>query len=155
MEMMTRASAARRERRLRGRPAKDPHEDPDQLSIALVAAMQDAWKISERKAFDLTLCFLEAHEGPPTKVPRAKHSADSGPIGYKLVNNRAFANRASTLRKKSKRTPPRRRVVQALSLALRCKDIAAVHRLFDQLLVLASVTGYERLQQAIDRLVER
>jgi hypothetical protein len=152
---MTRASPARRERRLRGRPPKEPHDDPDQLTIDLVAAMQDAWRISERKAFDLALCFLEAHEGPPTKVPRAKHPADSVPIGYKLVNNRAFANRASTLRKKSKRAPPRPRVVQALSLALRCKDVAAVHGLFDQLVVLASVTGYERLQRVIDRLVER
>jgi hypothetical protein len=149
---MTRASPARRERRLRGRPPKEPHDDPDQLTNDLVAAMRDVWRISERKAFDLALCFLEAYEGPPTKVPRGRHPANSILMGYELMANRAFANRASTLRKKSKRAPPRPRVVQALSLALRCKDIAAVHRLFDQLLVLATVTGHERLQQVIDRL---
>jgi hypothetical protein len=153
---MTRASPSRRERRLRGRPAKDLHEDlPDQLTIALVAAMRDAWKISERKAFDLALCFLEAHEEPPTKVPRAKHSADSVLTGYALSLNQTFTSRASTLRKKSKRAPPRPCVVQVLSLALRCKNIGAVHRLFDQLVVLAWVTGHERLQQVIDRLAER
>jgi hypothetical protein len=152
---MTRSSSARRERRLRGRPAKDLHEDPDQLTIALVAAMRDAWGLSERKAFDLAICLLEAHEEPPTKVPRAKHSADSVLTGYALPSNRTFTSRASTLRKKSKRAPPRPRVVQVLSLALRCKDIAAVHRLFDQLVGLASVTGHERLQRVIERLVER
>jgi hypothetical protein len=155
---MTRASPARRERRQRGRPPKEPHDDPDQFTIDLVAAVQAAWGISERKAFDLALCFLEAHEGPPTKMPRGKYRPDSVVVGYERRHTdglRTFAGRASTLRQKSKRTPPRPRVVQALSLALRCKDIAAVPRLFDQLLVLASVTGYEQLQQVIDRLVER
>jgi hypothetical protein len=155
---MTRSSSARRERRLRGRPPKEPQDDPDQLTIALVAAMQDAWKISERKAFDLALCFLSAHESAPTKVPRGKHPANSVLVGYERWHTdglRTFAGRASTLRQKSKRAPPRPRVVQVLSLALRCKDIAGVHRLFDQLLVLATVTGHERLQQVIDRLVER
>jgi hypothetical protein len=140
---------------LRGRPPKEPHDDPDQLTIDLVAAMQDAWKISERKAFDLALCWLEAWEEPWTKVPRGKRPTDGILIGYKLYNNRAFHNRASTLRKKSKCAPPRLHVVQVLSLALRCKDIAAVHRLFNQLVGLASVTGHERLQRVIDRLVER
>jgi hypothetical protein len=147
---MTRSSSARR---LRGRPPKDLHEDPDQITIALVAAMRDAWGISERKAFDLAICLLEAHEEPPTKVPRAKHPAGSVLTGYALPLNRTFTSRASTLRKKSKRAPPRPRIVQVLSLFLRCKDVATAHRLFDQLLTLASSS--EQLRQAIDRLVER
>jgi hypothetical protein len=153
---VTRASSARRERRLRGRPPKEPQDDlADQITIALVAAMRDAWKISERKAFDLAICLLESWERPATKVPRGKHPAGGILTGYERAELRTFAGRASTLRQKSKRAPPHPRLVQVLSLALRCKDIAAVHRLFDQLLVLASVTGYERLQQVIDRLVER
>jgi hypothetical protein len=153
-----RASTTRRERRLRGRPPKEPYDDPDQLTIDLVAALQDAWKISERKAFDLAICWLEAREVPATKVPRGKHPAGSILVGYErwaVDGLRTFAGRASTLRQKSRRAPPRRHVVQVLSLALRCKDIATVHRLFDQLVGLASVTGHERLRQVIDRLIER
>src|SRR5258708_22169456 len=133
---MARASRARRERRLRGRPPKEPQDDPDQITIALVAAMRDAWGISERKAFDFAICLLEAREGPATKVPRGKHPANSVLVGYELANNRAFANRASTLRKKSKRAPPRTRVVQVLSLPLRCTAGAPGHQLFDQLVPL-------------------
>jgi hypothetical protein len=154
---MTQASAARRERR-RGRPPKEPRNDPDQFTIDLVAAVQDAWKISERKAFDLAICFLESREGPPTKVPRGKHPPGSILVGYErwaVDGLRTFAGRSSTLRQKSKRAPPRRHVVRALSLALRCKDIVTVDRLFAQLVGLASVTGHERLQQVIERLVER
>jgi hypothetical protein len=155
---MTRASASRRERRLRGRPPKEPHDDPDQITIALVAAMRDAWGLSERKAFDLAICWREAREGPATKVPRGKHPADSILVGYERQHTdglRTFAGRASTLRQKSKRAPPHPRVVQVLSAALRCKDITTAYQLFDQLVGLASVAGVERLQQVIDRLTER
>jgi hypothetical protein len=155
---MTRASPARRKRRLRGRPKKESQDDPDQLTLDLVAAMQDAWKISERKAFDLAICLREAREGPATKVPRGKHPAGGILRGYERWHTdglRTFAGRASTLRQKSKRAPPRRHVVQVLSLALRCRDIATVLLLFDRLAGLASVMGHERLQQVIERLLER
>jgi hypothetical protein len=153
---MTRASSARRERRLRGRPPKEPQGDPDQITIALVAAIRDAWGLSERRAFDLAICLLESREEPATKVPRGKHPAGGILAGYERWHTdglRTFAGRASTLRQKSRRAPPRPRVVQILSLALRCRDVATVRRLFDQLVGLASVTGHERLQQVIERLV--
>jgi hypothetical protein len=149
---MTRASSARRERRQRGRPKKDPCTDPDQVTITLVAAMRNAWGLSERRAFDLAICLLESWEGPATKVPRGSRHLTGILAGY---DGPRFSGRSSSLRQKSKRTPPRRHVVQALSLASRCKDTLAVRRLFDQLVGLASVAGHERLQQVIERLVER
>jgi hypothetical protein len=120
--------------------------------------MQDAWKISERKAFDLAICWREAREGPATKVPHGKYPADCILLGYERQHTdglRTFAGRASTLRQKSKRAPSRPRVVQVLSAALRCKDITTAHQLFEQLLVLASLAGHERLRQVINRLIER
>jgi hypothetical protein len=146
---MTRSSE-RQVRRKLGRPPQT--NDTDQLTIDLVAAMQDAWGISERKAIDLAICFLEAQPGPPTKVPRGQHAADGLLVGYEQRTLKTFAGRSATLRQKAK---PRPQVVRVLSLALRCRDVGAVHQLFSQLAILGAVASETRLQQVIARLEER
>jgi hypothetical protein len=143
---MTRSSP-RRVRRKLGRPSQT--NDPDQFTVDVIAAMQDAWGISERKAIDLAICFLESQPRPPTKVPRGRHAADGVLVGYQQTTLKTFAGRAATLRQKAK---PRPHVVRVLSLALRCRDTEAVRRLFDQLTILKAVAGEARLQQVIERL---
>jgi hypothetical protein len=111
--------------------------------------MRNAWGISERKAYDLAICFLESQPRPPTKVPRGRHAADGALIGYEQSLRKTFAGRSATLRQKAR---PRPQVVRVLTMALRCRDTEAVRRLFDQLMILGAVAGEARLQQVVAQL---
>jgi hypothetical protein len=146
---MTRASEARKLRRERRR--KDISNDPDRIAIEFALALKAAWGMSERAAFDLAVAWCEARVTDPTKTPRGVKAGLL--VGYDRVTA-TITGRASTLRRKSKRHSPRPDVVRALILALRCcRDIDAAHRLFEQLLMLAAVTGPDRLHRVVAELV--
>jgi hypothetical protein len=86
---MTRSSIARRERRRRGRPENDTViNQVEHLEIALATALQIAWGINEREAFDLVVAMAE---GAETVAPHGFTSR------LRMVT---FAGRTSTLKKK-------------------------------------------------------
>jgi hypothetical protein len=144
---MTRASLTRRERRLRrgrGRPKHRTIDPAARFKLSLATALQDAWHISERKAFDLVVALSEAEPVDST--------------GYRLPLA-TFTGRTSTLRKRQRKRgplPPDDQIIAALmALALRCKDLPAALRLFRTLLDLAQQAGVEVAQEAITRLLAR
>jgi hypothetical protein len=153
---MTKSSAARIDRRLgreKGRPPKDPRTDPDMIAIEFALALQAAWQISERKAFDLAVAWFEARMAEPTKTPRgASKHPDGLLVGYETFPAKTVSGRALTLRKKSRRHSPRPDVVAALTMALRCRDMDAALRLFDSLFMLAALAGPERLRRVVMEL---
>jgi hypothetical protein len=148
---MTRASAARVERRI-GRPLKDMSDDPDRISIEFALALQKAWGMSERMAFDFVIARFEAIETEPTKTPRGTSKKPGFLVGYETAPLRTVKGRALTLRKKIKRLPPRPDVVAALTMALQCRSTEAAHRLLEGLSSLAAVAGPDRLQRVLAEL---
>ena len=145
---MTRASPARRERRLgRGRP----RNDDDLITIEFALALKKAWGLSERKAFDFVVARFKSRATEPTKIPRgARKRPGGGVVGYETFPKKTVSGRAATLRQGKGRA--RQDVVHALTLALRCRDARAAHQLFEQLLILTAVAGPDRLRRVITEL---
>jgi hypothetical protein len=139
---MTRASAARVRRR-RGRP--DESADPaQQFKIAFATALQLAWKVNQREAFDLVVMLFEGEPVEPTPPFNASFVWPTTMV--------SFAGRTSTLKKRYKRSPPDEIAVLA-ALALRCKDLPAALRLFRSLLIMARIRGPEAAVQAMQQLL--
>lgn len=138
---MTQASMARRARRQRGRPKNDTVNQMERLEIALATALQIAWGISEREAFDLVVAMAEGL-GATTA-----HGFTS------RLRTVTFAGRTGTLKKKRRRLPLDETTALLMSLALRCKDLAAATRLFRSLLFMAVTRGPDAVQQAMLQLL--
>jgi hypothetical protein len=141
---MTRASMSRRERRRRGRPKHSGIDPAEHLKTMLATALQAAWGLSERAAFDLVIAASEA------ELESTAPHGDSYRLPYAT-----FPGRSSTLRQKRKRGPPPDEIAALITLALRCKDLAAAVRLFKALLVLAGTRGPKAVQQAVRQLLAR
>ncbi len=137
---MAQASMARRARRQRGRPNNGTVNQMERLEIALATALQIAWNVNEREAFDLVVAMAEGLEKP------TPHGVSSQ---LRMVT---FAGRTSTLKKKRRRLPPDE-ITALMTLALRCKDLAAAARLFRSLLSLAAVRGPDAMHQAVLQLL--
>jgi hypothetical protein len=138
---VTRASAARRERRrLRGRPKHNGVAPAEHLKIQLASALQVAWGLSERAAFDLVVALAEAEE------------VASEPPGFRLPM-RTFSGRISTLRKKRGAAPPDE-MAALMTLALRCRDMATAVRLFRGLLMMANTRGAAAVAQTVRQLLD-
>jgi hypothetical protein len=139
---MTRASAARRLRRQRGRPQKDI-TTAEQQKIRLVTALQAAWGISERKAFDLLVALSEAE----------LETANNGRAGFRLPYT-TFAGRTSTLRKKRKSgAAPNDETTALMTLALRCQSLQAALKLFRGLLALGETEGAKAVSKVVRQLL--
>jgi hypothetical protein len=93
----------KRPKRLRrGRPRRDYSDDPD-LSVAeLALALQAAWTLSERQAFDLALAVDQGVPSKPSKIPRGAKAKVGMLVGYALPMERTFASRSADLRRKLK-----------------------------------------------------
>jgi hypothetical protein len=87
-------------RRWGGRPIKDIRADPDLIKVEFALALKAAWKISERKAFDLVVAEFESRVV----------AASRGLVEYETSPARTIAGRARTLRRKVAPTwsPPSR-----------------------------------------------
>jgi hypothetical protein len=150
---MTKASPARIRRKLgRGRPPKEIREDPDPLAAEFALALEDAWKISQRRAIDLVIAWFDSRVVPASKTPRGAKDLDGLLVGYETSPARTFAGRASVLRRKAKHARPA--VVKILTVVLRCRDIDGAARLLGALLQLASVATPEQVRKAIQDLLK-
>jgi hypothetical protein len=87
-------------KRGRGRPPRDYSDDPDLLVAELAIALQAAWDVSERKAIDLALAWLQGESGKPSKRPRGSKAGEL--VGYALPMQRSFASRSADIRRKLK-----------------------------------------------------
>jgi hypothetical protein len=153
---MTKQTARARVERRMGRPPKDIRDDPDRIKIEFAMALQKAWGLSERKAFDFVVARFEALATEPTKTPRGAHKHPGAQIvGYETRPFRTVSGRSSVLRRKSKRRALRPDVVSALTLALHCRDMDAARRLFEGLSMLATVAGPDRLQRVLTELLPK
>lgn len=139
---MTRASIARLERRQqRGRPKKQGFDAAEHYKIQLATALQVAWGLSERAAFDLVVALAEADV------------TSTEPLGFRL-RTQTISGRTSTLRKKRKQgAAPPDEMAALMTLALRCRDMPAAARLFRSLLVVANTQGVEAMAQTVQRLL--
>ena len=147
---MTKASPARLERRRLGlgRPHMDVCADPDRIKVEFALGLQAGCAISERKAFDLVVCHFESRAVDPSKMPR---NAGAGLlVGYETQPARTVAGRARSLRRKIRIARPD--VVAALTLALRCGEVAAAGRLFEALSALAAVAPPARVRHVVREL---
>jgi hypothetical protein len=146
---MTRASPARISRRRLGggRPRLDPRTDPDIIKVEFGVSLKAAWKISERKAFDLVVAHFESRAVTPSRTPHGPGML----VGYETTPLRTVSGRASVLRHKIKYARPD--VVAALTVALRCRDFDAAVRLFDGLNLLAAVATPDRVRRIIEQLL--
>jgi hypothetical protein len=128
---VTRASASRRQRRLRGRP---PRADQDVIDLA--AALQ-CIGLSERKAIDLAVAWLEGKPVKPSKLPRGSRRRGGLLVAYEVLSA-TFGGRAATIRQKLKKPggpTPRFGVVVALVILL-TRDADAARDLARRLLAM-------------------
>jgi hypothetical protein len=84
----------------RGRRPRDYSNDPDLEVAEWATALQAAWGLSERAAFDLALAICQGIPDMPSKVPRGAKAAIL--TGSRLPNNRGFHSRAADIRHKLK-----------------------------------------------------
>jgi hypothetical protein len=93
----------KRPKRLRrGRPRRNYSDDPD-LSVAeLAIALQAAWGLSERRAFDLTLAADQGEPVRSPKIPRGAKTKAGVLVGYELPMGKTFAGRNADIRRKLK-----------------------------------------------------
>jgi len=89
-------------RRKRGRPPRDYRDDPDVEVAEWAIALQAAWGMSERAAFDLALAICQGEPGEPSKVPRGAKTKAGVLVGYALPDNKSFASRSADIRRKLK-----------------------------------------------------
>jgi hypothetical protein len=118
---MTKASAARIERRRRGRPSKD-----DQIVVDVAAALTEAYSLGPQQARDLALAVLEGKMVTPSKLPRGagrRALPHSVVMAYELPFATFKGRQVTILQKiRSGKLRPRRDVVVALVSVLRAKD---------------------------------
>jgi len=113
--MRKRGSYKRREP---GRPPRDYSSDVDVEVAEWAIALQAAWDLSERRAFDLALTMCQGEAGPPSKIPRGAKAGIL--VGYRLPLQRSFASRSADIRRKLKlgKLRPRREVVLTIARLL-------------------------------------
>jgi hypothetical protein len=98
----------------------------------LATALQAAWGISERKAFDLTVDASEDLR----------------------LRNATIDGRTSTLRKKRKSgAAPPDETAALMMLALRCESLEAAIRLFRSLLILGETKGAKAVADVVRQLL--
>src|SRR5438067_1579295 len=90
------------QRRRRGRPRRDYSDDPDLEVAEWAIALQAAWDLSERKAFDLALAICQGEPVTPSKAPRAAAGKLWRLVGRKLPMEKSFASRSADIRRKLK-----------------------------------------------------
>jgi hypothetical protein len=99
---MTKVSATRVARRGRGRPPRDYSDDPDLAVAEIAIALQAAWDLSERKAFDMALMACYGKPGPLTKLPRGARAGTWRGGGSALPMGKGFHSRSADIRYKLK-----------------------------------------------------
>ena len=114
----------------------------ERVEIALASALQMAWGIAGRDAFDLSVAMAEA-----------KLESEKPYDARFALASKTFPGRESTLRKKRKRGDAPLDDAALMALALQCRDLATAVRLFRSLLVLAETRGVKTMSQAVRKML--
>ena len=85
-----------------GRPPRDYSDDPDVEVVEWAIALQAAWDLSERQAFDQALAICQGEAREPSKIPRGAKAKAGVVAGYALPMERTFASRSADIRRKYK-----------------------------------------------------
>lgn len=102
----------------RGRPPRDYSDDIDVEVAEWAIALQGAWDLSERKAFDLALAICQGEPGEPSRIPRGGKAGVL--VGSALPLNRRFNSRSADIRRKLKsgKLRPHREMVLGIARVL-------------------------------------
>jgi hypothetical protein len=140
---MTRSSTARRKRRRqRGRPRKHELDAAEHWKIALAMALQRGWGLSERKAFDLVIAFMEA------ELKEAEMGRASFRLPYATISGRS-----STLRQKKGAVHPDDEIVALATLVLQSRTLEEALQLVRRLHWLSEMQGAAAVAQAVRQLL--